>query len=248
MIEGVLASSDLNAEARKSLSATALRHSESGTLDRPVAGSSHVPESIHTAKSKKLVLSVGASEIEMPPLTESEKAHDRILKRLENMQLRERKVGTDGNCQFRALSDQLFGHEKHHDIVRRKVVAQLCETPSRYSAYILEGYEAYVTRMGLDGTWGDHITLQAASDCFNVEICLVHSFKSDEVITVHPIIAEEPEEVPAKRSSRKRGFLGMRKSKKKPARESLTRAAAPCSFVMLSFWSEVHYNSLEVKA
>jgi hypothetical protein len=92
VIEGVLARPDLDASTRKALSKTALRHAESGTLDRPVAGSMLVPVSIQTAKSQHLVMSVAPDIDALPPLTEAEKAHERILKRLHQMQLRERKV------------------------------------------------------------------------------------------------------------------------------------------------------------
>jgi len=58
------------------------------------------------------------------------------------------------------------------------------------------------------GEWGDHLTLQAAADRFEIKICVVTSFKDTCFIEIVP-------------------------REKHPSRE-----------LWLSFWSEVHYNSL----
>jgi hypothetical protein len=41
-------------------------------------------------------------------------ARDRLLDRLARLKLRMVEVQGDGNCQFRAVSRQLFGHEGEH--------------------------------------------------------------------------------------------------------------------------------------
>ena len=50
--------------------------------------------------------------------------------------LKEFIVNGDGNCQFRAISDQLYGDQSHHASVRAVVVAQMRARPDRYAAFV----------------------------------------------------------------------------------------------------------------
>ena len=54
-----------------------------------------------------------------------ERDHDVLLQRLDALGLREKVVSGDGNCQFRALSDQLFRTPEYYKDVRKNVVGQL---------------------------------------------------------------------------------------------------------------------------
>ena len=36
------------------------------------------------------------------------------------------------------------------------------------------------------GTWGDHLTLQAAADAFRVKLCLLTSYRDSFVVEVAP--------------------------------------------------------------
>jgi hypothetical protein len=42
----------------------------------------------------------------------------------------------DGNCQFRALSHELYGHQRWHGAVRARVMAHLHAHADRFSMYI----------------------------------------------------------------------------------------------------------------
>ncbi|KAH8596099.1 hypothetical protein B0O99DRAFT_621026 [Bisporella sp. PMI_857] len=42
----------------------------------------------------------------------------------------------DGNCLFRAVSDQLYGHQDQHQAIRRAMVTQLRSEPHEYRPYI----------------------------------------------------------------------------------------------------------------
>jgi hypothetical protein len=120
----------------------------------------------------------------------------------------EQKIKGDGNCQFRALSDQLYRTPEHHKFVRKSVVTQLKTTPDVYSNYVPMKYTDYVKNMGKNGEWGDHVTLQAAADYYGVKISLITSFKDTCFIEITP-------------------------TEQKSERE-----------MYLSFWAEVHYNSI----
>uniref|UniRef100_A0A803MMM9 ubiquitinyl hydrolase 1 n=1 Tax=Chenopodium quinoa TaxID=63459 RepID=A0A803MMM9_CHEQI len=131
-----------------------------------------------------------------------------VLFRLQVYGLFEVKVSGDGNCQFRALSEQMFKSPDYHKLVRKEVVKQLKEHRSLYENYVPMKYKHYYKKMAKNGEWGDHITLQAAADKFAVKICLLTSFRDTCFIEIVP------------------------------------QYQAPKRDAWLSFWSEVHYNSL----
>ncbi|EFN54571.1 hypothetical protein CHLNCDRAFT_13137, partial [Chlorella variabilis] len=120
----------------------------------------------------------------------------------------ERRIKGDGNCQFRSLSDQLFRTPRLHGFVRERVCKQLATEPQRYSGFVPGGYQQYCADMARSGTWGDHVTLQAAADHFGLRIFVLASYHSSAVLWIDP------------QEQRSRRVL------------------------WLSFWAEVHYNSL----
>ncbi|XWS55847.1 hypothetical protein CRYUN_Cryun09bG0035100 [Craigia yunnanensis] len=63
---------------------------------------------------------------EIPSIDEAMSDHERLLNRLQLYGFVELKVQGDGNCQFRALSDQLYHTPDNHKYVRRQVVNQVC--------------------------------------------------------------------------------------------------------------------------
>ena len=131
-----------------------------------------------------------------------------LADRLKHYGLREKKVRGDGNCQFRSLSDQLFGTMERHEEVRKMAIGQLKSKSDLYKPYVPEDYEEYVSTMAKDGEWGDHITLQAAADVYGRRICVLSSYKTSFIIDIKPQEVLHPR------------------------------------VLWLSFWAEVHYNSL----
>lgn len=97
---------------------------------------------------------------------------DPLRERLEEHELQEMQVLGDGNCQFRALADQLapYYDQRYHDQVRALVVQQLRAYPERYSPFVTEDYDEWVDRMAADKEWGTEVTLRAAADAFGAEI------------------------------------------------------------------------------
>ncbi|CAN4121524.1 unnamed protein product [Withania somnifera] len=101
---------------------------------------------------------------DIPSVDEATSDHQRLLDRLQLFDLVEHKVQGDGNCQFRALSDQFYRSPEHHKFVRQQVVSQLKDHPEIYEGYVPMAYDEYLMRMSKSGEWGDHVTLQAAAD------------------------------------------------------------------------------------
>lgn len=145
---------------------------------------------------------------EIPSVDEATLDHQRLLDRLQLYQLVEQKVQGDGNCQFRALSDQFYRTLEHHNFVREQVINQLKSCPEIYESYVPMAYGDYLEKMSKNGEWGDHVTLQAAADSYGVKIFVITSFKDTCYIEILP---------------------NLEKSKR---------------VICLSFWAEVHYNSI----
>lgn len=145
---------------------------------------------------------------DIPSVDEATSDHQRLLDRLQLFDLVEHKVPGDGNCQFRALSDQFYRTPEHHKFVRQQVVSQLKEHAELYEGYVPMEYDEYLQRMSKSGEWGDHVTLQAAADKYGVKILVITSFKDTCYIEILP---------KNQKSNR---------------------------VIYLSFWAEVHYNSI----
>ncbi|KDP30343.1 hypothetical protein JCGZ_17490 [Jatropha curcas] len=145
---------------------------------------------------------------EIPDVNDATLDHERLSERLTTYGLEELQIEGDGNCQFRALADQLFRSPDYHKHVRKQVIKQLKHFRKLYEGYVPMKYKSYLKKMKKSGEWGDHVTLQAAADRFGAKICLVTSFRDTCYIEIIP-------------------------KDNSPTRE-----------LWLSFWSEVHYNSL----
>jgi len=138
--------------------------------------------------------------------------YENLTRKLSLYGLQERKTKGDGNCQFRALSDQIYGTEEFHEDVRRAVVMHLQAHEAAYRDYVPKIYAVYLAEMIEDGTWGDHLTLKACADAIGAQINLITSYEENGVVQVMPEVRRSEKEL------------------------------------WLSFWAEVHYNSLEAQA
>ncbi|KAJ1449439.1 hypothetical protein M885DRAFT_572743, partial [Pelagophyceae sp. CCMP2097] len=88
-------------------------------------------------------------------------------------------VDADGNCLFRALSDQLQGDEGGHARVRRDVLdhEEAEEALFRHFVEDDEDWEDYLGRLRRSQEWGGHQELVAASQVFKVHI-VVHQLRA----------------------------------------------------------------------
>lgn len=145
--------------------------------------------------SPVLVTPTTVRSIPEPEAIDADRA--RLTERLLSFGLKEHRILGDGNCQFRSLAHQLRGDADRHAEVRRDVVAQLKRCEDRYSAFIFGlTYRDFVARMAMDGEWGDHVTLQAAVDCYKVRVCLVTSYEGRGVVQIVPNDVDDLSAVP----------------------------------------------------
>ncbi|ESL09362.1 hypothetical protein TRSC58_02917 [Trypanosoma rangeli SC58] len=109
---------------------------------------------------------------------EIEKAKERLALRVRQLgSLHVNKQVSDGNCLFRCLTNQLFGHARNHMLLRRLVVDYMRRRAESYSV-LFDGeaeWEEYLHHMQQNGVWGDELCLNAAARCFRVNIHVVTS-------------------------------------------------------------------------
>lgn len=114
------------------------------------------------------------------------------------------KIQGDGNCQFRAIADQLpllgvtkadGGGNYSHEELRRLAAEHININRSSYASHIEgEGVDSYIARISLDGTWGDELTMRALSRFFEINIVVIPSDGSKIIINrartdnPHPIV------------------------------------------------------------
>jgi len=116
----------------------------------------------------------------------AEEARERLKHVMEQYNAEAKPVKADGNCQFRALAQQLYGDEDLHAPLRAQVVKQLKANPECYEGFVYEPFSDYLERMASNGEWGDNVTLQAASDVLRRDIHLLTDLRGGERIMVCP--------------------------------------------------------------
>eukprot|EP00826_Nyctotherus_ovalis_P059198 TRINITY_DN8210_c0_g4_i2.p2 TRINITY_DN8210_c0_g4~~TRINITY_DN8210_c0_g4_i2.p2 ORF type:complete len:153 (-),score=23.34 TRINITY_DN8210_c0_g4_i2:461-919(-) len=96
-------------------------------------------------------------------------------------------VAGDGNCLFRSVSDQIYGSEDFHELVRKSCMDYICVEKNFFSQYIIGGLEAveqYVeTKRGL-GIWGDDLEIEALSEIYERPI-EIYAYDDKPMRTFH---------------------------------------------------------------
>lgn len=98
-----------------------------------------------------------------------------------------RDVSNDGNCFFRAVSDQLYGSEDYHMKLRERACDYLMLHKEHYRFFVddEQTFDDYVAEMRTDGVWADNLELQAISMACNVNIRVHQSGKPSYDIRNH---------------------------------------------------------------
>lgn len=119
----------------------------------------------------------------------------RLRDRLDRLQLDMYTALGDGNCQFRAISEQLYGSEAFHQSIRTAAVQHIRSWKAEYEGFLGEDYETYLKGMAREYTWGDELTLRAVCDCFGVVINVVTSESTNWYLKYEPPEVKVPQEV-----------------------------------------------------
>ena len=100
----------------------------------------------------------------------------------------------DGNCQFAAFADQLnlAGIHRSAATLRDEIVQDLRRNPFNQAGIHLGHYvdrndwEHYLNHMEVEGSYGDHLTIQRASEIFNVYIVIYSSLGPQGTNVISP--------------------------------------------------------------
>lgn len=111
-----------------------------------------------------------------------------------------RDVGGDGNCCFRALSDQLFGNENEHLDIRQRTCQYMRQHRDEFQPFIAaladqeevgkkaseakktnkksDSFDTYMKALEMQGTYADNASLVAFARLYQSDI-LIHQYEMD---------------------------------------------------------------------
>lgn len=89
--------------------------------------------------------------------------------------LKVKEIGADGNCMFRALSDQLKGNETHHMEYRAECADYIEENKELYKFFIEddEDIDDYIKWIRQDARWGGQLEMNALAQIYRFNV-VVH--------------------------------------------------------------------------
>ena len=94
-------------------------------------------------------------------------------------------VGGGGDCFFKSVSHQLYGNSMHHLEIRAMGVSYLREYPDHFIDSITHmPWPRYLANMSLQGTWADHVVIQAVAEAMNLKINIIESSENFSEITI----------------------------------------------------------------
>jgi len=103
-------------------------------------------------------------------ITLNKDQEEKIKDNLEKLNFFIKKIEGDGNCMFRAVSDQIYGNEEYHYIIREKCMKYLLIERKFFSQFVEGGdkeFDNYINMKSKLGVWGDDVELQAISEIYN---------------------------------------------------------------------------------
>ena len=77
----------------------------------------------------------------------------------------------DGNCLFRALSQQLTGFEELHVVLRQLLVNFIASNPEMFRGMVISRtLEEHMEEIQKNTQWGTHVEIQAAASLFQAPV------------------------------------------------------------------------------
>ena len=125
-------------------------------------------------------------------ITLNEDQEAKIQKNIEKLHFFIKQMGGDGNCMFRSVSDQIYGNEDYHDIIREKCMDYLLIEREFFSQFVEGGdkeFDNYINMKRKSGVWGDDVELQAISELYNRPI-EIYSGSNKPLKTFHENIKD----------------------------------------------------------
>lgn len=98
----------------------------------------------------------------VPYSEEREKEFRILLKEAKGFQIND--VVPDGACLFRSVSDQIYGDQDMHDVVRKRCCDYMELNKDYFQHFVTENFKNYILRKRQPHTHGNHIEIQAMSE------------------------------------------------------------------------------------
>ena len=96
----------------------------------------------------------------------------------------------DGNddCQFSTIAHHLasIGIFRSKRTIRDEICQYLEQNPSDTGRFVGVPWSQYLASMALNGTYGDQLTLQAASNLYLIQLTIVSSLGADAMVHIFP--------------------------------------------------------------
>uniref|UniRef100_U5GMN8 OTU domain-containing protein n=1 Tax=Populus trichocarpa TaxID=3694 RepID=U5GMN8_POPTR len=86
----------------------------------------------------------------------------------------------DGNCLFRAVTDQVYGDSEMYDLARQMCVDYMERERDHFSQFITEGFTSYCKRKRRDKVYGNNVEIQALSEMYNRPIH-IYSYSTEPI-------------------------------------------------------------------
>jgi hypothetical protein len=134
-------------------------------------------------------------------LLKATREKDSLSDRLQSLGFAPKDIEGDGNCQFRAVADQLFQDQERHAFSREQAVLWLQQNgggppePGMSDEFALRNFldvdvfpdwASLVKYHSQNKNWGDHITLVAIANQFKVSIVIFSSLADAPQIRIDP--------------------------------------------------------------
>ncbi|CAM9494188.1 unnamed protein product, partial [Heterosigma akashiwo] len=125
-----------------------------------------------------------------PQLTREETINEGkvlLAQRLRHLDVRDVQMADDGNCQFRAFSQELYGTQRAHGHVRRRALAYIEAHAGDFGAFFAEGeFPSYLAKMHQPRTWGDELTLRAVAESYGIKVHVITSTEDNWYLHYDP--------------------------------------------------------------
>ena len=90
-------------------------------------------------------------------------------------------MNDDGNCLFRAISDQLYSHDRDHEKLRKEITDYMVENRQHYTNFIHEDFDWYIANMKTNKTYATNVEIQGNIQkilFFNLNILFYFIYKA----------------------------------------------------------------------
>ncbi|KAG1176077.1 hypothetical protein G6F70_003650 [Rhizopus microsporus] len=103
---------------------------------------------------------------------DSENNVEDLNSQLKKLNLCTKDITGDGNCLFRALSDQYYGRDSKHKVIRQEICRYLKENEEIYKFFVEDdqSFDSHLNNMQQDGTFGGNMELAAFAKLYKVDI------------------------------------------------------------------------------